>query len=105
MSNLINVSTYQNLTNATDPYDVLLFVNNNTGGLYFLLFTLSLGVIVFLALMKKDNPIAAATASSFVVGLSGILLVLAGGIDSSWLAWYLLPAALMGAAAFIASRR
>lgn len=101
----LNLTTYNNLTNVTDPYDLLLFVNNATGGLYFLLFTLSLGIIVFIALMKQDNPVAAGVASSFVVGLTGILLVLSGAIDSSWIAWYLLPAALMGASAFIASRR
>ena len=105
MSNPIDTSIYNNLTNVIDPFQLTVYVNNVTGGLFFLLFTLSLGIIIFMALMKKENPIAAMVASSFVVGLTGILLILTGAVDPSWLGWYLIPVPIMGAAAFISSRK
>ena len=68
MSDIIDLTKYDNLTNVTDPFELTVFINEATGGLYFLLFTLSLGIIIFMALMKKEGPIAAMVASSFVVG-------------------------------------
>lgn len=105
MSDIINTTVYDALTNVTDPFELTVYVNNQTGGLFYLLFTLSLAIIIFMALMKKEGPIPAAVASCFVVGITGILLVLTGAIDASWLGYYIIPVPIIGAAAFINSRK
>lgn len=105
MSNSINLSHYNNLTNVTDPFELTVFINNSTGGLFYLLFTITLAVIIFLAVMKREGPVAAAVASSFITGLTGVLLVLTGAVSASWLGWYILPVPIMGAAAWINSRK
>lgn len=105
-SDLINLTRYDNLTNVTDPYQLAVYVSNSgTGGLFMLLFMISLWIILFVALMKRDNPSSAAVGSSVVFGIGGVLLVLAGGISPDYLAWFVLLPSLAIAAAVIASRR
>ena len=95
-----------NLTNVTggdNLLDIMVAADQLSGNIFFLLVSIALFVILLVSMVNRGFLPAFAT-SSFITGIAGILLVLAGLISQSYLVYYIVIMALAVAAAFVAGK-
>ena len=63
-----------NLTNAETIYDLALFVNQESGNLFFLLFTIVFFIVITMALKAKVETVDAIWTSSFITFIITLIL-------------------------------
>lgn len=96
-----------NLSNATTTdggfLNVVGVANDVTGGVFWLFVTITLWIILTVA-MQKNGVLPAIVTASFVTGVVGILFVLTGLVGQGYLIFYLLSMGLAVAASFVAGK-
>lgn len=97
MYNLTNVSNSQNLL------DLAIASNQLTNNVLFLFITIAMFIVLTLLLVNR-GILAAISTSSFITGITGILLILSGLISETFLVYYVVVMALAIAAAFVAGK-
>ena len=96
-----------NLTNATNGgafINVMGVSNDVTNGLFWLIMTLVLWIVLTIAIQRNSGILPAIAVSSYITSIAGILLVITGLVGEGYLVYYILTIALAVAATFVAGK-
>ena len=89
-----------NFTAVTDPLEFLTAANELVGGLVYIGLLLALFMIITISLLR-EGIIIAAGMGMFITSLAGMILILAGVLSPTFMAFFIVPLAIIVIGGFV----